>query len=335
MSAITIKDVARRAGVSIKTVSRVLNREPHVRPDTRDEVLAAVRDLSYVPNVSARALAGSRSYLVGLYFDDPTAAYISQAEQGVMNACRRFGYHVIIESLNRRDAAFADQLDALANRRIDGSIITPPLCDSLALLDVLDRQGERYVRIAPTVEPHRSPSVQFDDYGAAYAMTGRLVEMGHRQIAFISGPVEHVAAFRRRQGFEQAMIDAGLPVAPEWMEQGDFGSRSGWLAGERLLSGAHRPTAIFAGNDDMALGVMAVANRLHLDIPRDLSLVGFDDTPSAEAVWPQLTTVRQPVAEMAHAAAMLLLDPGEASEPTAVQMLDFTLVFRESAAAPG
>ena len=336
MSAITIKDVALRAGVSIKTVSRVLNREPHVRPDTRDAVLAAVQALNYVPNVSARALAGSRSYLIGLYFDDPTPAYVSQAEQGVMGACRRFGYHLIVERLQRRDEDFGAQLAGLRDHvRVDGSIITPPLCDELALLDVLDAHGARYVRISPTVQPERSPSVQFDDYGAAYAMTGRLIGMGHRRIAFISGPEEHVAAYRRQQGFIQAMRDAGLNIAPEWLERGDFHSRSGWLAGERLLTGPRPPTAVFAGNDDMALGVMAVANRLHLDIPGHLSLVGFDDTPSAEAVWPQLTTVRQPVLEMARAAAMLLIEPDDEAEATAVHMLDFTLVFRESATAPG
>jgi len=335
MTSITIKDVALRAGVSIKTVSRVLNREPHVRQKTRDDVLAAVQALNYVPNVSARALAGSRSYLIGLYFDDPTPTYVSQAEQGAMSACRRFGYHLIVERLQRKDEHFAAQVASLGDHiRMDGCILTPPLCDETSLLDVLDAGGSRYVRISPTVDPGRGPSVQFDDYGAAYAMTGRLIALGHREIAFISGPVEHVAAFRRQQGFIQAMRDAGLSIPPAWLDRGDFHSRSGWLAGERLLISPQRPTAIFAGNDEMALGVMAVANRLHLDIPGHLSLVGFDDTPSAEAVWPQLTTVRQPVSEMAHAAATLLMEPADEAELCAVRMLDFTLVFRDSTAPP-
>jgi LacI family transcriptional regulator len=335
MTSITIKDVAQRAGVSIKTVSRVLNRERHVRQHTRDEVLAAVEALSYVPNVSARALAGSRTYLIGLYFDDPTPAYVSQAEQGAMNACRQFGYHLIVGRLQRKDEDFAEQVASLGDHvRVDGSILTPPLCDELTLLDVLDASGSPYVRLSPTVDPGRSPSVQFDDYGAAYAMTGELIALGHRDIAFISGPVEHIAAYRRQQGFVQAMRDAGLSVAPNWLERGDFHSRSGWLAGERLLAAQKRPTAIFAGNDEMALGVMAVANRLHLDIPSHLSLVGFDDTPSAEAVWPQLTTVRQPVSEMARAAATLLMEPADDGDRMAVRMLDFTLVFRDSAGPP-
>lgn len=337
MASITIKDVALRAGVSIKTVSRVLNREPHVRQDTRDDVLAAVEALNYVPNLSARALAGSRGYLIGLYFDDPAATYVSRVEQGAMQACRQFGYHLIVERLHRGDEDFAAQIAAIGDRiRLDGCILTPPLCDDAALLEALEAHGQPYVRISPSLDLDRAPSVRFDDQGAAYAMTKRLIELGHREISFIAGPVAHVAAFRRQQGFIAAMRDAGLSIPDEWLQRGDFHSRSGWLAGERLLTGARRPTAIFAGNDEMALGVMAVANRLHLDIPRDLSLVGFDDSPSAEAVWPQLTTVRQPVADMARAAASLLMQPlreGEA-DATPTLTLDFSLVFRESAGPP-
>ncbi|MDQ0464329.1 LacI family transcriptional regulator [Caulobacter ginsengisoli] len=336
MAAITIDDVAARAGVSIKTVSRVLNREPHVRPATRDRVLAAVDLLNYRPNASARALAGSRSYLVGLFFDNPSPGYNSQIEQGAMSACRDAGYFLLVEQLPETGAALRERVAALLSAvRMDGVILTPPLCDRTELLDALAGEGVPCVRIAPTIDLGRSPFVYMDDRRAAYEMTVHLQGLGHRDIAFITGPADHRAAANRREGFEQAMRDAGLPVRPERVRQGAFSFLSGWECAEQLLDSADRPTAIFAGNDDMALGVMAVANRLHIDIPGTLSLAGFDDSPGAQVVWPQLTTVRQPVAQMAQVAAALLTGAPPDRDAARGRQLDFEIVVRQSSAVRG
>jgi LacI family transcriptional regulator len=335
LASITIDDVADLAGVSIKTVSRVLNREPHVRAATREKVLAAVEQLNYRPNVSARALAGSRSYLLGLFFDNPSPGYNGQIEQGAMSACRNSGYYLIVEQmteigddLQKRIAAFH------ATVRLDGVILPPPLCDRPELLAALDADRIPYVRIAPTISLERAPYVYMDDRKAAYEMTAYLQSLGHKDIAFIAGPSDHYAAARRREGFDQAMRDAGLAVKPGRVQQGAFSFRSGSECGEKLLDTSDRPTAIFAGNDDMALGVMAVANRLHIDVPGTVTLAGFDDSPSAQVVWPQLTTVRQPVADMAQVATELLINADRDDDMPRARLMDFEVMVRQSSGPP-
>jgi LacI family transcriptional regulator len=336
LPSVTIDDVAELAGVSIKTVSRVLNQEPHVRETTRDRVLQAAKQLDYTPNVSARALAGSRSYLIGLYYDNPSPGYVGQVEQGAMAACRPAGYHLIVEEMQEAGTPLRERIAAFHARvRPEGVILTPPLCDLPEVLEALDAAKASYVRIAPSRDLERSPYVYIDDRKAAQEMTLYLQALGHRDIAFIQGPPDHFAAARRCEGFLDAMASAGLPVRPERVQPGQFSFRSGSEAGERLLSSPDRPTAIFAGNDDMALGVMAVANRLHIEIPGDLSLVGFDDSPSAQVVWPQLTTVRQPAAEMAAVAAEMLIGRISPARGSRGRLLDFKLVLRQSSGPPG
>jgi LacI family transcriptional regulator len=335
LPAVTIDDVAELAGVSIKTVSRVLNQEPHVRETTRERVLKAAKQLDYTPNISARALAGSRSYLIGLYYDNPSPGYVGQVEHGAMAACRRAGYHLIVEEVQETGTPLRDRIAAFHARvRPEGVILTPPLCDLPEVLGALDAAKVSYVRISPSRDLERSPYVYIDDRKAAEEMTLHLQALGHRDIAFIQGPPDHLAAARRCEGFQDAMASAGLPVRPDRIQPGRFSFRSGSEAGERLLSSPDRPTAIFAGNDDMALGVMAVANRLHIDIPGDLALVGFDDSPSAQVVWPQLTTVRQPVAAMAAVAAEMLIERKAHSQRPRARQLDFTLVLRQSSGPP-
>ncbi|WP_424443718.1 LacI family DNA-binding transcriptional regulator [Phenylobacterium hankyongense] len=335
MPTVTIDDVAELAGVSIKTVSRVLNQEPHVREATRERVLKAAKELDYTPNVSARALAGARSYLIGLYYDNPSPGYVGQVEQGAMAACRPAGYHLIVEQVQEAGATLRERIAAFHARvRPEGVLLTPPLCDLPEVLEALDAAKANYVRIAPSRDLERSPYVYIDDRKAAEEMTHYLQGLGHRDIAFIQGPPDHFAAARRCEGFLDAMASAGLAVRPEWVQPGEFSFRSGSEAGERLLSSPDRPTAIFAGNDDMALGVMAVANRLQIEIPSGLSVVGFDDSPSAQVVWPQLTTVRQPTAEMAAVAAEMLIGRRAAARGPRGRLLAFTLVPRQSSGPP-
>ncbi|ADG09871.1 LacI family DNA-binding transcriptional regulator [Caulobacter segnis] len=335
---ITIHDVARESGVSIKTVSRVLNREPNVKADTRDRVQAAVAALNYRPNISARSLAGAKAYLIGVFFDNPSPGYVTDVQLGAIARCRQEGYHLIVEPIDSTGDVEEQVAPMLATLRMDGVILTPPLSDHPVVLAALEREGVPYVRIAPGDDIERAPWVSMDDREAAYDMTNHLIGLGHRDIGFIIGHPDHGASARRHQGFVDAMRDANLPVRQDRVEQGWFSFRSGFEAAERLLGGSDRPTAIFASNDDMALGVMAVANRMRLDVPAQLSIAGFDDTPGARITWPQLTTVRQPIAAMAGAAADMLMSgvEHEEGEPPPSRLLDFELVVRESTGqAPG
>lgn len=330
---ITIHDVARVSGVSIKTVSRVLNREPNVKADTRDRVQAAVAALNYRPNISARSLAGSKGYLIGVLFDNPSPGYITDVQLGAIARCREEGYHLIVEPLDSTADNVEEQVaPMLANLRMDGVILTAPVCDHPVVLAALERENIPYVRISPGSDLNRSARVGMDDRFAAYEMTNHLIGLGHRDIGFIIGHPDHGASHQRHEGFLAAMAAHGLSVRPDRVEQGYFSFRSGFEAAERLLGGETRPTAIFASNDDMALGVMAVANRLRLNVPEALSVAGFDDTPGAKVVWPQLTTVRQPIAAMAAAAADMLLSgvSWEEGEDPPSRVLDFEIVVRES-----
>lgn len=338
LGSITLVDVAAQAGVSMKTVSRVVNGEPHVRPEIRERVMAAASALGYRPNLSARALAGSRSYLLGLYLNNPNRAYVSQVEYGAMRACRSAGYHLIVEEMAGTGEDILPRVEALhAAVRMDGVILTPPLSDDRTVLDELRARALPVVRIAPApADPDFGPCVVMDDEQAAYEMTRRLQGFGHRRIAFIAGPESHAAASSRCDGYLRAMQEAGL-AGEATVRPGDFDFRSGQRAGEDLLARDRPPTAIFAANDEMALGVMAMAHRRHLDVPKALSIAGFDDSPSAEVVWPRLSTVRQPVEEMAFQAAKMLIAARGSSEraTAAVHKLDFEIIMRESVAAPG
>ncbi len=338
MTTATITDVAREAGVSIKTVSRVLNREPNVREETRDAVLAASRALNYRPNLSARSLAGSRSFLIGLFFDNPSPAYVNDVQRGAVHRCRESGYHLTIEPV-AADAADLESVveQAVSTLRLDGVILTPPICDDPRVLSVLESLGASYVRIAPDHEKSRAPWVGMDDRAAARAMTEHLLDLGHVDIGFVKGHPDHGASRLRQEGFLQALAERGMAPRDDRIAQGWFSFRSGFEAGEQLLAEGDRPTAIFASNDDMALGVMASAMRRRIAVPEELSVAGFDDTPAARTVWPQLTTIGQPILEMAAAAADLLIT-GEARDFPAGhppgRVFDFCLTVRDSTTRP-
>ena len=327
----TITDVAELAGVSIKTVSRVLNSEPNVREHTREKVLGAVKVLNYKPNYAARALAGSRSYLIGLYYDNPSPGYLGEVQYGAVRACREAGRHLLVEHIDGDQDAWRAQIEGLLSQvKVDGVILSPPVCDRSQVLDVLEEHQIPFIRIAPASDFNRGPYVYMDDHRAAQVMTAHLLSLGHRRIGFVKGHVDHSATRVRFMGFKKAMADAGLEVDPAYVQWGNFTFRSGVGAGERLLNRAEPPTAIFASNDEMAIGVMAVANRMGLRVPHQLSVAGFDDAPIAQSVWPQLTTIRQPIAEMAEAAAAMLIHRRPSQTTADARLLDFELVLRGS-----
>lgn len=339
MREITIVDIAKQAGVSIKTVSRVINREDGVGPETRARVEDLVVRLGYRPNVSARSLSSRRSYLIGAVFARMGAYhYIGEVQAGAMRACRRAGYHLVVEQAEGEGASGYEALaQILRAARFDGLILTPPLCDDARMLDMVEALGLAYVRVAPDRDFGRSPYVFMDDAGAARAITDQLFKLGHTRIAFLDGPAEHSAARRRREGYLSALAARGVAVRPEWIVQGSFDSLSGFAAAEHLLDLPQPPTAIFAANDLMAVGALSAAAKRGLSMPRDLSVAGFDDGPSASSAWPPLTTVHQPIAEMAEAATEMLIEGfGDARfrGRTVVRQLDYRLVERASTAPP-
>ncbi|MDT8760914.1 LacI family DNA-binding transcriptional regulator [Sphingomonas psychrotolerans] len=336
MKTITIKDVAARAGVSPKTVSRVINSESYVRPELRATVQKVVEELGYRPNAFARELSSSRSFLLGLFFDDPASPYAADLQRGALARCRELSYHLVVEQLDRECAGWLEECEAsLRAVRLGGAVLTPPLCDWEELLDLFERYAVPVVRISPGDDLERTSRVEMDDRGAAREMTEQLLALGHRDIAFVQGNPTHHAAARRLEGFRAAMAAAGLPVPASRALQGDFTFRSGLEAAERLLGGGERPSAVFAANDEMALAILVAAMRIGIAVPEQLSIAGFDDSAIARMAWPQLSTVRQPNFEMAATAVDLLTHPQRAAGSTTPEtcLLPHAVVMRASTAA--
>jgi LacI family transcriptional regulator len=327
----TIDDVAKAAGVAIKTVSRVLNDEPNVREETRARVQAVVKALNYHPSLSARSLAGRRSYLVGLVYGNPSANYVVDVQHGAMTRCREKGFQLFTHQCGSKGEELTREVLGLVDQtHVDGLVITPPLSESATLIKALDRRNLPFVRIAPNELRHPSPYADMDDEGAAREMTEYLIGLGHRRIGFIIGHPEHYASGRRLLGYKAALRAHRLSYDPECVKQGYFMFDSGMECGRQLLMLPQRPTAIFASNDDMAAGALMAAHEVNLTVPAQLSVVGFDDTYVAKIVWPPLTTVHQPTYDLAYAATGLLLQGLREHDGPKFARLPHRLVIRES-----
>jgi LacI family transcriptional regulator len=340
----TIKDVAREAGVSFKTVSRVMNRDAGVNAAMREAVEAAREALGYRPHHAARALRSSRTYTIALFAgsrEEPGAdaraafpEYLGEVISGCAQACRPAGFHLVLELLaygdRRRAASVAGAL--LDDLTPDGVVLTPPLCDLAWLLDILEQRAIAYVRLMPGALPERGVCLSVDDFTAAKELTKRLLAAGHRHLAFISGPPDHLAAQARREGFEAAV--AACSGARSRIGEGDFFLASGEREAAHLLTGSGRPTALFAANDAMAAGALRAATAMGLSVPDDLAVAGFDDSSIATLTTPALTSVRQPTAELARRAATALIETSAKGEPAVIERLRLacTIVERASTA---
>jgi LacI family transcriptional regulator len=334
----TIADVARLANCSPMTVSRVINGERSVREQTRENVLAAIRQLNYEPNASARRLAGADQPRIALLYSNPSASYLSELLMGGLDQASLNDVHLVVERCEFEKDEFA-VVKRLAQSGIDGFLLPSPLCDEQPLLDLLTELGVSAVAIGPGRGPENHSAVMIDEYQAARDMTEHIIKLGHKRIGFIIGNPHQTASAQRLEGFQDAMAAHGLEVPPELLAQGLFSYRSGLDAAMRLLSQPEPPSAIFASNDDMAAATVAVAHRLHLDVPVDVSVCGFDDTAIASTIWPELTTIRQPIGEMSRKAIDLLSAElkkrraGGRPEPTYLT-LGYELIRRQSDAAP-
>lgn len=306
MKRATITEIARMANVSIKTVSRVLNGEPNVRDATRQRVRDAAKHLNYKPNFSARSLASKRSFVIVHFHDNPNADYVEKIYRGMNRVCRDKGYFAVTENLQGN---YTEALkDYLTRFEIDGIILSPPLCDDPALLKYVVDEGIPFVRISARSQPKLSSFTGINDIEAMKNLTAFLLGKGHERIAFITGPSGHAAAARREKGFLQALDTAHILPTNCPILKGDFSVKTGFALTEKLLSRDTGVTAVMAANDDMAVGAVMAALKHNLDIPTDLSIVGFDGSRLGEIIWPRLTTIRQPVEAMSQKAADLLLN---------------------------
>lgn len=331
----TIKDVARLAGVSIKTVSRVINNEANVTEAMRKKVQDAIRRCDYVPNRSARSLAGRRSFLIGLFYERQNSSYITRIQAGVLAYCRQEGYELLIHPFGRGNESVLPEIEKVVHRsNLDGVILTPYFSEWVQLLDFLDGIKLPYARVTAVRDDLRSPFVSCDDFDAAFRMTKYLIALGHRRIGFIKGHPRHNSAAERHAGYVAAMEAEGIAVSPDLVTQGDYSFVSGEAGGRALLDSGAGVTAIFASNDDMAAGALRMAHQRKLAIPDDISIVGFDDADIARKLWPALTTVRQPVRELAAQASALLIsslrEDGQEQEKMQ-RLLPLEIIIRESA----
>ena len=331
---VRIEDVAKVAGVSMKTVSRVLNQEPNVSERTRKRVQTAVEKLNYRPLPSARMLAGRRSYLVAMLFDNPSSNYLMEIEMGVLDACQAQHYNLMLAPLVYDANDIIDKVEALVMQaQVDGVILTPPITDDVALLRRLEELGIPYASISAK-EQNRHVGVVVDEHGAVCAMMAHLASLGHRRIAHVRGHAAHGASAWRLAGYREGLRRAGLRYDAKLVVDGEFSYESGYAATNALLDLEDRPTAIFAANDDMAAGVIRAACERGLVVPRDISVCGFDDTPIARHIYPALTTVRQPTSDMGRLATMQLLARIRAADAGGMVHVEHEVLFRESTQPP-
>ncbi|WP_235561423.1 LacI family DNA-binding transcriptional regulator [Brevundimonas sp. Root1279] len=333
----TINDIARLAEVSKKTVSRVINNSPFVKEETRKRVEAVIAEHGFTPDPQARGLAFRRSFLVGMIYDNPSPNYVVNMQQGVLDAVRGSGLELVVHPCNRASPTFLNDVRGfIVRQKLFGVVMPPSVSEDDRVIEILKEVDCPYVRIASvSLDEAACMVVTHDSRGAAQAAR-HLAELGHTRVAFISGPDTFRSSHERGRGFREGLAEHGVTLDDAYVRQGAYTFESGVEAAQSLLAMKAPPTAIFAGNDEMAIGVMKAARDAGLDVPGELSIVGFDDLPMASRVWPNLTTVRLPIRDMGRMAAEKLtagirgLDPATLVQP----VVDPSLVVRESTAAP-
>jgi LacI family transcriptional regulator len=333
----TINDIARLASVSKKTVSRVINQSPFVKPETRAKIDAVIQEIGYHPDPQARGLAFRRSFLIGLIYDNPNAQYIVNIQDGALDALRGSGFELVVHPCDRRSDDFIAGVRRFVERqKLHGVILLPPVSDDQNLTRALQEVGCEYVRVASVKLDSTAHMVVSNDREATGEVARYLESLGHQKIGLIAGPNQYRSAHERAGGFLSVLQQRGIRIPPESIIEGAYTFDSGVVCAEALLARNPRPTAIFACNDEMAAGVYKAAYRLGLRIPEDLSVVGFDDSPLASRLWPSLTTVRLPIRDMGRLAATKLLPtlPRTEADTAATSIVVPHLIVRDSSRPP-
>lgn len=306
----TISDVAKLAGVSMKTVSRVINRESSVRPDTAKRVESAVTKLNYQPNLAARNLASSKSYNIGFIYDNPNAYYVIDMQKGILAATQKAGYELIIHPCDASSNHIIEHLTQwINNSRVAGVVLTPPFSESDEIIKALEQTGVQLVRIlSGQANSHQHIAhISIDDAAAAADLTQHFIAQGHCDIAFISGSREHRSTREREKGFRNTMQSAGLTIPESYVLGSEYNFQTGVNAANQLLDQSHPPTAIFACNDEIAAGALFAARLRQIDIPAQLAIAGFENSPFSQQTLPKLTTADQPTETIATKAADTLI----------------------------
>lgn len=304
----TINDVARLSGVAKVTVSRVINDSQLVTRETRSKVVAAIEELGYSPDKRARGLASKRSFLLGLVYDNPNALYVADIQKGILSVCRRAGFELIMHPSKLANPGLSGEIAQFAaGAQVDGLIFMSPISQMDAVARRMKKDHVPYVRISPKKNDAMARVVVSNDKHGAELMTEHLISLGHSVIGFVTGPGQNLSAQQKLEGYQAAMHKHGLPIPSDIVREGENTFDSGVRAGQAMLRRSNRPTAIFASNDEMALGVMKTAALQGIAVPGQLSVAGFDDSALASVVWPDLTTVRQPLEQIGATAANRLL----------------------------
>ena len=333
----TINDIARLSGFSKKTVSRVINRSPLLNEETRKRIDDVIRETGYVPNPQARALALRRNFLIGLVHDNPNAQMVLGMQQGILSVLKGTEYELLVRPVDRGSTSLvADVRAFLERQRLHGVVLLPPISEEDGLARLCGELGCRYVRMGSAELDDEAHMVASNDREAVRAAVTYLIDAGHRRIGIITGPQGFRSAFERGQGFDEALTAHGITPDPALVAEGNYRFESGLDAARKLLAQTPRPSAIFASNDEMAAGALHAARSIGLDVPADLSIIGFDDTAIAAHIWPPLTTVRWPIVEMGKAAARKLLAGtiDEQPETGSGALFPSTLIQRDSVAPP-
>lgn len=335
----TIDDVAKAAGVARVTVSRVLNNGHNVRPETRERVRRAVEELGFSVNPQARALASGMARQIMLIHAhspelEPNSYYNAGLELGALRGCSSLHFDLVTRAVDPNEENRFRQLTSILDREAPtGIILSPPLSDDLEFIRAAERTGARVVAVSAGEQARAAvSSVGIDERAGGRAIGKHLTSLGHTHFAFLKGPYEHRAAALRYDGFIDALREFGIDEEP-WTATGDFTFKSGVEATEQLLRDGVKVTAVACANDDMAAGALLALHRAGLEIPRQISVTGFDDTPMSEVVWPPLTTIRQPIKDFTERAVHLLVENQE-NGSIRYDALPFELIVRESTSSP-
>jgi LacI family transcriptional regulator len=333
----TINDVASLARVSKKTVSRVINNSPSVREETREQVNGIIARIGFRPDPQARGLAFRRAFLFGLIYDNPNAQYIVNMQAGALDALRGTGMELVVHPCERKNEGFLDDIrEFIEVQRLAGVILLPPIAEDRRLLALMDELDVPVIRVTARPGEENDPPIRTaqivsrDRHGCA--LSGEhLAELGHRRIGYISGNLAYPSAHERRAGYDEGLGRHGAAIAPDLDEEGDYSFESGLEAARRILANPERPTAIVCANDQMAAGAYHAAYEIGLNIPGDLTVIGFDDADVATRIYPPLTTVRLPTRDMARVAIEVLLDP---DSNRGNMVFEATLMVRGSSGPP-
>jgi LacI family transcriptional regulator len=277
---------------------------------TRKRVERAVADLNYQPDQSARSLRSAKSYALGMVYDNPNAYYVISMQNGVLSVCRESGFGLHIHPCDSNSPQLAEELRDLVQRsRLAGLVLAPPMSERLELIQYLAANKIKFVRIISAAEDPLDgyPCVFVDDRDAAYAVTEHLIQLGHQRIGFLWGGKAHRSSPERFKGYEDALKHYGISIDKALIVEGDYSFDDGFRGARKLLALKNPPTAIFGSNDEIAAGVLAAAKSANMNVPYDLSIAGFEDSPFSRQCWPALTTAKQATEDIARRATQRLI----------------------------